>query len=449
MPAFPPGVFVIALLFLSAPALAGELTWEGFYRGRGLLFDSLSLSDSNPNAEGTSNSFDHRLLLRPSWMISDHAAIHAQVDVFKLTLWGDTADTYTDPVTGEVIAVAQADGVTTDGSGLQAVRGWGEAYTSWGRFSMGRMPMQWGAGILWNDGNDVTDEFGDSADRFQVTTKVGPVFVMGAYDVQYEGFLGAPDDMQAVSLAVGYRTETVGLGMLNNYRFRPEEPYAYQAYTGSLWALAEMGPIKAELEGVGVFGGGDFDTGANDISVMAFGLMAKGDYQGEKLGISGEFGVATGDDDPTDEKLTAFTFDRDHNVGILLFEEPLPTLQTSVMNDSNAGRSTDAAQSGEGINNAIYFRPAIRYKLIPQLEAEAAWLVAGRADSEGSSESAEGYGNELDFSLRVDPHPHVWLQGTVGVLLPGPLYTEYEDEELGGGFDQPAVGVRILGAVEF
>ena len=440
---------MLALLFLSTNAQAAELTWQGFYRGRALLYDSLSLSTTNPNAEGTSNYFDHRLLLRPSWMISDHAAIHAQVDVFRLALWGENPDVYVDPVTGETTSSTMVDGVVTEGTGMQAVRGWGEAYTGWGRFSLGRMPMQWGSGILWNDGNDVYDEYGDSADRFQVTTKVGPVFIMGAYDVQYEGFLGAPDDMQAASLAVGYRTETLGVGMLNNYRFRPEEPYAYQAYTGDLWAMAQLGPVHAEVEAVGVFGGGDLETGANDITVMAFGVMAKGHYQGEKLGFGGEFGVATGDDDPDDEKLTAFSFDRDHNVGLLLFEEPLPTLQTSVMNDSNGGRTLDAAQSGDAISNAVYFRPSIRYKILPQLEAEAAWLVAGRADGEGANEPNEGYGNEFDLSLRVDPHPHVWFQGTFGVLLPGPLYSKYEDEDLGGGFDAPAVGARLVGAIEF
>lgn len=79
---------MFALLLIASPAHATELVWQGYYRGRALLYDSLSLSDSNANAEGTSNSFDHRLLLRPSWMISDHAAIHAEVDVFKLALWG-------------------------------------------------------------------------------------------------------------------------------------------------------------------------------------------------------------------------------------------------------------------------------------------------------------------------------------------------------------------------
>lgn len=440
---------MFALLLIASPAQATELVWQGYYRGRALLYDSLSLSDSNANAEGTSNSLDHRLLLRPSWMISDHAAIHAEVDVFKLALWGEAPDTYTDPVTGEAIAVAQADGVSNTSNSGQGVRGWGEAYTDWGRIAIGRQPLQWGAGVLWNDGNAVDAEYGDTADRVQVTGRIGPVFVMGAWDVQYEGFLGAADDMQAASLAVGYRSETVGVGLLNNYRYRPEAPDNYQAYTGDLWGFAELGPVRAELEVVAVFGGGNLDTGANDVTINAFGAMAKADYKAEKLSFGAEFGVATGDDDPSDSTIKTFSFDRDHNVGLLMFEEPMPTLESAALNDSNGGRTTEAAQSGDGISNAIYFRPAVKYKLLSTVEAELSWVVAGRADSAGTDENNEGYGNEFDVAVRWDPHPHVWFQGTAGVFIPGPLYTEYNDADLGKGFDTPAFAGRLLGVVEF
>lgn len=439
---------MLALLLTVSSASATELVWQGYYRGRALLYDSLSLSDSNASAEGTSNSLDHRLLLRPSWMISDHAAIHSEVDVMKLTLWGEVPDQYVDPVTGETLPVAQADGVSNTAVGT-GVRAWGEAYTDWGRIALGRMPMQWGSGILWNSGNAVDAEYGDSADRFQVSGRIGPVFVMGAFDVQYEGFVGGADDMQSVSLAVGYRSETLGVGLLNNYRYRPEEPDAWQAYTGSLWGFAELGPVRAELEGVAVVGGGDLDGGQDDVTVTAFGVMAKADYTADKLSFGAEFGIATGDDDPSDKEITTFTFDRDHNVGLMLFEEPMPTLQAVSANDNNEGRVYDAVRSGDAISNAIYFRPAVRYKVVPTVELEGAWLVAARADSSGETEADQGYGNEFDVSVRWDPHPHVWFQGTAGVFLPGPLYTEYTDPDLGGGFDTPAVGGRILGVVEF
>jgi hypothetical protein len=449
----------LALLSLLAtgPAHAGELAWEGFYRGRGLLYDSLSLSDSNESTEGMSEYFDHRMSLRPTWRISEHAALHAQLEVNAYTVWGSDAATYVDPVTGEAISVAEADGVATSDFSLQAPRAWAEANTKVGTFSMGRMPLHWGAGVLWNDGNAVLAEYGDTADRVQYNGRFGPVFVLAAWDVQYEGFLGQEDDMQSASLALGYRSETAGVGLLNNYRYQSDQDDddqlgtgPWQQYTGDLWGFTRLGPVQIELEAVGEFGGGDLDTGANDIGLMAFGGMVRADWQGEKFGLGLEGGFATGDADPTDEKVRTFTFDRDHNVALLMFEEVMPTLEPAVLNaDTNEGRALDAALSGDGVSNALYLRPAARYTLLPGLQAEAAWIGALRAKGATVEEDRGGYGSEFDVSLRYDPHPHVWVQGTFGVLLPGKYYSGYEDEDFGDGFDTTAIGARVVGVVEF
>lgn len=434
-------------LLLAAPASATELTWDGYYRGRALLYDSLSLSTSNESTEGLSTAFDHRMRLQPNWLISEHAALKAQVDLFPYQLWGEDTATYVDPVTGETIATANADGTSPVGAGLVATRAWAEAYTPIGRFAVGRMPMEWGAGILWNPGNDPEDEYGDTADRLQFSTRVGPVFVMAAYDVQFEGFVGAEDDMQSLSLGVGYRTETAGVGLLNIYRYQPANEY--QAYTADIWAFTQLGPVRAELEAVGTFGAGDLSTGANDVDVMAFGGMLDLSYRADKLSIGLEGGFATGDEDPDDEKIRSFTFDRDHNVALVLFEETLPTLQTSVLNESNAGRTTEAAQLGDGLSNVLYVRPSVKYRLFPNLEGELSWFTGMMAAGPETELGRSGYGNEFDLSVRYDPHPHVWVKGSAGVLLPGQYFTEYDHPDLGGGFDQPAWAARLIGTVEF
>lgn len=439
----------LVALLLSAPASATELTWDGYYRGRVLAYDSLSLSTPTGNeaSEGFSAAFDHRMRLQPSWLVSEHAALKAQVDLFPYQLWGDETATYTDPVTGETIATANADGTLPVGAGLVATRAWAEAYTPIGRFAVGRMPMEWGAGILWNAGNDPQNEYGDTADRLQFSTRVGPVFVMAAYDVQFEGFLGAEDDMQSLSLGVGYRTETAGVGLLNIYRYQPTNEY--QAYTGDLWAFTELGPVRAELEAVGVFGAGDLSTGANDVDILSFGGMLDLAYATDKLTIGLEGGFATGDEDPDDEKIRTFSFDRDHDVALVLFEETLPTLQTSVLNESNGGRTTEAALTGDGLSNVLYLRPSVKYRLFPNLEGELSWFTGMMASGPESTAGRTGYGNEFDLSVRYDPHPHVWVKATGGVLLPGTYFTEYEHPDLGGGFDEPAWAGRLIGTVEF
>ncbi len=435
-------------LLLPAPASAAELTWDGYYRGRALAYDSLSLSTSNESTEGFSAAFDHRMSLRPSWLLSEHAALRAQVDLFPYQLWGEQTATHVDPVTGEETATAFADGTESVGAGLVATRAWAEAYTPVGRFALGRMPMEWGAGILWNPGNDPEDEYGDTADRLQYSTRVGPVFVMGAYDVQFEGFLGAEDDMQAASLGVGYRTETAGVGLLNIYRW--QNSAELQSYTGDVWAFTQLGPVRAELEAVGVFGAAaSLSTGANDVDIMSFGGMLDLQYATDKLTVGLQGGFATGDEDPDDEKIRTFSFDRDHNVALVLFEETLPTLQTSVMNESNEGRDTEAALTSDGLSNVLYLRPSVKYHLLPELEGELSWFTGMLASGPATTEGRTGYGNEFDLSLRYDPHPHVWVKGSAGVLLPGKYFSEYEDPTHGGGFDQPAWAARLIGTVEF
>lgn len=439
---------ILALLLSSPSAHATELVWEGFYRGRALYLNSLSLTTSEQNelAEGASMYMDHRLSLRPAWLLSEHASLHAQIEAVPFTVFGSATANPVDAASGEQAADAFADGVEVTGPQVQFTRAWGEVNSRYGTFRMGRMPMEWGAGILWNPGNDVLSEYGDTADRLQYSNIFGPVWVMGAFDVQSEGLENDTDDMQAFSLAVGYKSEVAGAGLLNNYRYQGS--LGWQAYTGSAWGYTQLGPITAELEVVARLGGGSLENGA-DITETSVGGVLDLAFQREKLTIGLQGGLATGDADPTDDKVKTFTFDPDHNVGLFLFEEPLPTLAAAVPTDANDGRDTTAVISGEGVSNALYLRPRVRYAILPELEGELSWLTATRAKADPDAASRPGLGNEIDVSLYYSPFPHVRAEGTFGVFLPGKYFTQYEHPDLGGGFDQPAIGGRLVGTVEF
>lgn len=438
-----------ALFLVVGQAGAAELVWDGFYRFRFQLDDSLSLADEagNTNAEGLSVFTNHRLSLRPTWLLSEHASVHAQLDLLPYTTWGATPATGIDPTSGDATAMAFSDGVTSAGLDIANLRAWGEVETPIGRFAAGRMPMEWGTGILWSAGNDPGDEYGDTTDRLQFSNNFGQVWVLGAYDVQAEGFLNAPDDMQSLSAAVGYKDETSGAGLLASYRFQPS--LGWQQFTGDLFAATQMGPLDLKVEGVGEFGSGDLETGANNIKQMAFGAMLAGRYEGPKLNLGVEAGFASGDADPDDASLHTFAFDADHDVGLILFEETLPTLAATVATEANGGRTTEAALSTDGVSNALYLRPAVGYQIRPDLGAELAWLFATHAKAASDTSGRAVYGNELDVTLRYEPYPHVRAEGAFGVFLPGKYYSLYEDEDWGTGFDKPAFAGRLIGTVEF
>lgn len=450
-------LLVLAGSTLLTPAHAAEVTWEGHYRARGLVYNSLSLANptDNANSLGMSAGMDHRFRLQPTFNISSNVAIAAQLDFLPLGYWGDSINTWTDPVTGSPIPQAYADGVTPydnaeDGGSylhnISLVRVYGDIYTPIGRLRFGRMPLNWGAGLVYNDGLDVNSEYGDSADRVQLTSRVGPVYVMGGWETLNEGFISQRDDMQAFDLAVAWRSETAALGLYNRYRFQPD---TFNAYAGDLWGFAELGPVKVELEVAGVVGRGDLDTGVNDVTISSVGGILRATAGLDKVYGGLEVGYANGDKDPNDSEIHTFTFDRDHNVALMMFEEPMPLLAAAVPSDANGGLDTSAVRTGDAISNAIYFTPWVGYKVRPDLSGELALIGARQAIPQTGFEDNKGYGWELDATITYAPFEHFELRGTGGLFLPGTYYSNYTNADLGGGFDGPAGGGRILGVAKF
>jgi hypothetical protein len=451
---------LISLLLTTGAAQAAELELHGHYRARGLLYDNLSLSNTNPNALDRTSTIDHRFRLQPGIHVSSRVSVYAQLDFLPLQPWGDQINTYIDPVTGEAIAMAWADGVqpsadADDGTSylrnLSLTRVYADVYTPAGRLRFGRIPMDWGTGMWLNDGNDVLQEYGDTGDRLEFTSRVGPVYVMGAYELMHEGLVerteGGEDAMQALDLAVAWQTETMAVGLYNRYRFGLNP--GFHAYSGDLFAKIELGPAEIQAEVNGVFGRGDLDTGVNDISIIAVGAVLDANVAVDKIYGGVQAGLATGDTNPNDSVLRTYTFDRDHNIALMMFEEPMPILAPGVINDANGGRDYDAVRTGEGVSNALYARPMVGYQLRPDLSADVAGVFARALQVPDEQSDVRGYGMEYDLSVTYSPFEHFHAKGTGGVFVPGPYYAGYEHETLGGDFDKTTFGGRLLLTAEF
>jgi hypothetical protein len=466
---FRPLFLAPALALVSPVAGATELTWEGYYRARGRFFDSLSVANSDTlnmpsdNAtlepEGVSLWMDHRLRLQPNWLLSEHASIHAQLDLFPFLAFGNEPETVTDPVSGDpspaelsgavVVPTTDDGGVTTQN--IRITRAWGEVHSSLGTFAFGRMPVSWGSGMIWNDGNEPLDEYGDTADRLQLTSPIGPVYLMGAFETTAEGFVGEDDDISTISASVAYKTETAGIGLYNTLRYWTESAdQKYRAYTGDLWGRAEMGPVTAETELAAILGSGDLGD-ANDIRISAFGGFLTLGLDNDKaiLGITGGFG--TGDSDPNDDVLKTFTFDRDFNMALILFEENLPTLEPGVMNEENAGRDYTYVRTSTALRNVLFLKPTVGYHLLPQLKGTVSMFASQAAKLDDDESENKGYGLEFDAAVRYDPFPHAWFQLRGGYWMPGRYFSEYgDDSEIDPyGFERPVTAVELVGVVEF
>ena len=454
---------ILTALMISAPmdAHAVEVSWDGHYRSRIRFFDSLSLAATadNENAEGTAWSADHRLRIQPGFQLSNQVSLFVDMDVLPFNDWGGNPVTMTDAVTGESVPDVFAHSVTSptaeDGSAgtqtLQVRRAFGVLDADFARIRFGRMPVEWGSGMVYNAGNGLLSEYGDSADRVQVTAPAGPVYLIGAFETSAENFVNVNDDLKTLTAGVAHLGERVGIGTYNTYRWqRFDQNSQYRLFTGDIWAKAEMGNALVEWEFAFQLGGGDLSDSVNDVRMTGMGSQLTLMLGNEKTRFGLSSGLATGDAEPYDNEFRTFSFDPDYNVALMMFEEAMPVLMHENSHlANNGGREYGAVRLGDGVSNALYIKPTIQYNLLDELEMELAWIAARAAKLPESEMDAKGYGSELDLSFSYEPFEHFHLQSTTGLFFPGKYISTFAHEELGGGFSKMAVGSRLVGAVQF
>jgi uncharacterized protein (TIGR04551 family) len=188
---------------------------------------------------GTQAGANMRFRLDPELHISDNLRVISQIDLFDNLVLGSTPNEYQNtPAEGGGYAVAArsgyvpigfattstappASGINSLRDSIQVKRAWAEYATPVGELRFGRMPQQWGLGILNNAGDGYDDNYQSTVDRIQFTTGIKPLdlYVTGAWDFIHEGatsdnlrlYRGQPydiaqqDDVSQYMLAVSHR----------------------------------------------------------------------------------------------------------------------------------------------------------------------------------------------------------------------------------------------------
>lgn len=206
--------------FLGAVAEGPKLEFfqvDGYYRFRGQLFKKLNLGggrdasgrflfpipiDQN-GGEGrtTLATANMRLRMEPTLNVSEHVRVRSQVDILDNHVLGSsTSRLYDDPNSpypstffGSSRVVSAGD-PRLDRPYISPKRVWAEIQTPVGLLSFGRMPSEWGLGVMANAGAGIDEDFGDSVDRIQfalppVSTPIGRLTLVPILDFDNEGAL--------------------------------------------------------------------------------------------------------------------------------------------------------------------------------------------------------------------------------------------------------------------
>ncbi|MFT3710434.1 MAG: TIGR04551 family protein [Archangium sp.] len=361
------------------------VTFDGYLRVRPDLFYKFDLGRGNdaagyplfprsPSSLGdrTQAGVNMRFRFEPTINVSEEVRVRAQIDALDNIVWGSTPDYaysrnsangyYYDRNEFSVFSNSQ----TTPRSGINSLqdsisfkRVWGEVSTPVGILRFGRMPSHWGLGMLWNDGNQIDNDYGDTVDRVSFTAEPLPGFyITPMIDFNLAGLIsnrtqegGQPFDLNVSDnttsfiLAVQRRdTDQERLAKLNsdsfvfnyglhftyrNQRFDAvdslSQPFGTtegsaqgvadkravfrkaDIFIPDLWAKLERKEFRIEAEFAAVLGGiqnralSSTATDANQaLYVYQFGAVLQGEARllNGDLEIGGEVGFASGDKAP-------------------------------------------------------------------------------------------------------------------------------------------------------
>ena len=203
------------------------LELNGYFRFRWDLFNNLNgglpadpmgwyvwggnteISTNPPS--GTQTSGNLRLRVDPTFNVSEQVRVKVEIDFLDNVVFGSTPtgrdyNLYSLTSTSQVSPVAGYNWFT---GAIQVKRAWGEVQTPVGLLSFGRMPADWGAGIYYNAGGGIDQDFGDNVDRIQFTIPLGQ-FLGGLAVTPYYEWAGS-------GITYASTFNTVGIGQPINW----------------------------------------------------------------------------------------------------------------------------------------------------------------------------------------------------------------------------------------
>ncbi len=192
------------------------VTFDGYLRVRPDLFNKFdmgrgqdpsgySLFPHSPVSQGdrTQAGVNMRFRLEPTINVSEEVRIRAQIDMLDNLVWGSTPDYafsrnasngyWYDRNQFSLFSMSQTtqrSGVNSLQDSIAVKRVWGEVSTPVGILRFGRMGSHWGLGMLYNDGNGIDNNYGDTVDRVSFTVEpISGLFITPMIDLDVVGLV--------------------------------------------------------------------------------------------------------------------------------------------------------------------------------------------------------------------------------------------------------------------
>ncbi len=393
--------------------LRSELNWVNNYSmGNGNLPDARSLGNGYTVSGGGSENAAFQTLfarLRPKVIVNDNVYIKSEWWVGSpiYGFFGDGAPYSTDQ--------RQYYSNQSRGSTITAQRLWLEVITDVGTLQVGRAPLNWGLGLVWNAGEGLYDRYQTTGDTVRLVSKFGAFtfvpsvvkYSMGnnvGGSAQYDGTSWQPSSGgQGVSdyaLQLKYENPDEDLEGGVNFVKRIAGPaqdtnYGYLGFNGTAaganyntWDLyARKRAGKLTVAGEVPLTSGDI----GGVSYSAFALAAEANYAvTDSWEASLKAGHAPGQPNAVNgstDKFRAFYFNPNYKIALIMFNYALHNFVGPNSQNNPAGGTAQNLVSpyDNPITNANYLNVGGAYRSDKwRFHADYTFAQAGESAAAGS-----------------------------------------------------------------
>lgn len=446
-------VFIASTLLVSHFLCAASIHFSGSVRTEGDYYYRLGLGN------GALSKFYNqtRILLKPHIIIDDHFTVHSQWNLL-------TSPRFTpDPTINTSLPSGQGGYILgdTQTTALVLNRVWLEWTSDFGIFRIGRMPFEWGYGLIWDAGNEVWNDFQTTMDRLEYRLQLGHLIGGLAYSKLFKNsVLDASNDQQFYSVFVRYdnpendvewgllyeRQARVGQdGQLTNAATGLQVGVAPGFRTGfpsdnhllDIFVKKSIGHLAMGAEGAYMFGSAADFTGDGTDSLSAWAVTGGATYSFHKVKATLDAVFASGDTDVTDNSMNGFVLlHRNKRPGIILGHELLGNLNG---NTAGMGSILAYAPSQNVFSGVFYVKPGFSISLADSLTAGLDLIYAMKV-AVGAGDTAF-LGFETDANLIYSIYKNFDVGLNLGYLFPG--------AGLGVTTSTGAFGVRTLASIKF
>jgi len=466
--------FLFALSFVAvfaADARALDLDWSGQFRAENHFISNYSLDSSDagslndvtrsgaggyyiPGGGQKSTSFQTLFLrLRPKVIVNDNVFIKSEFwagnPIFGL--FGNGAPGTTDQ--------RQYYSTQSSGSVISAQRFWGEFLSDIGTVQVGRAPLNWGLGVVWNSGDDLWDRYQSTGDVIRLISKFGafsfvPSIIKyslgntigGACNAGATGCLTVPGSGGVSDYSLAFKYENpdedfeAGVNFVKRLAGAAQDPTngflgvegvpaGLNYNTWDLYGRKKFGRISLGAE-VPIISG---RIGRSDYSAVAAAAEAKWQISDSwDASLRGGYAPGTGGD-PANYK--AFYFHPNYRLGLIMFNYQLANFAGP---QANAG-GANSSPFGESIVNANYLAASLGWKLEKwRVHTGFIYALANESAQAGSQfyntrqrkyvanvsgrDQGKSLGSEIDLGMAYQYDDSFQFRLDTGIFLPGDFF---------------------------